>query len=139
MNNTANQILDSNCIGTRPEYDMAQIGNNLRQLRLQHNYTVEQIRDYLCIGSVQAIYKYERGDALPLADKMFALMELYNANLQDIIHTASIEKEGDNLSPSFVFTFIFLQLHICRSNRFLQEQLRVLIQENIPAHKCICK
>lgn len=45
----------------------------------------EEVRKYLCLGSVQAVYKYEKGIGYPPADTMFALMELYEADLRDVI------------------------------------------------------
>ena len=44
----------------RREYDMKQIGQNLRRLRISKKLSVEDVRKYLCLGSVQAIYKYEK-------------------------------------------------------------------------------
>lgn len=68
----------------RPEYDMKLIGKNLRRLRKRKNLSVDEVREYLCLGSVQAVYKYENGKNLPPADTMFALMELYGASVYDI-------------------------------------------------------
>ena len=45
----------------RPEYDMKVIGQNLKRLRVAKNLSVDDVREYLCLGSVQAIYKYEKG------------------------------------------------------------------------------
>ena len=68
----------------RPEYDMKVMGRNLRRLREEKNLTVEDVREYLCLGSVQAVYKYETGRGYPQVDTMFALMELYDADMYDI-------------------------------------------------------
>lgn len=68
----------------RPEYDSKVIGENLRRLREEKSLTVDEVREYLRLGSVQAVYKYEKGKSYPTADTMFALMELYEANLSDI-------------------------------------------------------
>ena len=70
----------------RPEYDMRQIGRNLRRLRERKNLTVEQVREYLCLGT-------ETGKSYPQTDTMFALMELYDADLYDVIG------ESNELSP----------------------------------------
>lgn len=70
----------------RREYDIRVIGENLRRLRLEKSLSVEEVREYLKLGSVQAVYKYERGEGLPQTDTMFALMELYDAKLEDIIN-----------------------------------------------------
>ena len=77
----------------RPEYDLKIIGRNLRRLREAKHLTAQQVRDYLRLGSVQAVYKYERGLSYPQTDAMFALMELYGASLRDIVddHTFCIE------------------------------------------------
>ncbi len=69
----------------RTEYDLKVIGRNLRRLREAKCMTVEQLREYLCLGSVQAIYKYEAGIGYPQADTMLALMELYEVGVNEIV------------------------------------------------------
>ena len=69
----------------RPEYDMKVIGNNLKRLREAKSLSVKDVQEYLGLGSVQAIYKYESGKGYPQVDTMFALMELYGADLYDIV------------------------------------------------------
>ena len=46
--------------------------------------TVEEVRAHLQLDSVQAVYKYEAGRSYPPTDAMFALMQLYQADLCDI-------------------------------------------------------
>ena len=92
----------------RPEYDLKVIGENLRRLRIEKSLSVDEVREYLRLGSVQAVYKYEKGKSYPQADTMFALMELYEANLSDIIckhedRASSFSEEG--LEPSFAFSW----------------------------------
>lgn len=69
----------------RPEYDMKVIGDNLKRLREAKSLSVKDVQEYLGLGSVQAIYKYESGKGYPQVDTMFALMELYGADLYDIV------------------------------------------------------
>ena len=69
----------------RREYDPKLIGKNLRRLREKHHLSVEQVRGYLDLGSVQAIYKYETGRNYPQADLLLALLELYQADYMDLI------------------------------------------------------
>ena len=95
----------------RPEYDLKVIGENLRRLRIGKSLSVDEVREYLRLGSVQAVYKYEKGKSYPQADTMFALMELYEANLSDITckhenRVSSFSEEG--LEPSFVIYGYFL-------------------------------
>lgn len=79
----------------RPEYDGKVIGENLRRFRKAKGYTVEDIRRYLCLGSVQAVYKYENGSSYPAADTMFALMELYGVDLYDVTGRVRPTPEAD--------------------------------------------
>lgn len=87
----------------RTEYDLKVIGKNLKRLREKHQMTVEQLREYLCLGSVQAIYKYEAGVGYPQADTLLALMELYGVGVNDIVKC----QEGELSSPSCAFRDIF--------------------------------
>lgn len=64
---------------------MKKIGQNLRRLRKAKGLSVDEVREYLYLGSVQAYYKYERGAGYMPADSLLALMELYEADLHDII------------------------------------------------------
>lgn len=82
----------------RPEYDMKVIGENLKRLREAKHLSVDDVREYLCLGSVQAVYKYEKGKSYPQADTMFALMELYDADLYDIVR----RQEEDLVSSSYI-------------------------------------
>ena len=97
----------------RREYDLQMIGDNLRRLRQQKHLSVEEVREYLRLGSVQAVYKYERGLSYPQADTMFALMELYEATLYDIIGYPVVvtDKEEDEKSSSSVF--LLTNLRFC--------------------------
>lgn len=80
----------------RPEYNPKVIGEKLRRLRKEKCLSVKEVQEYLRIGSVQAIYKYENGKGYPQADTMFALMELYEADINDIIHKHKTVIRRDN-------------------------------------------
>lgn len=77
----------------RPEYDMRKTGENLKRLRRQNGYTADEVRKYVGIGTVHAVYKWERGESFPTLDNFFALAELYGADPMDII----VRRERDNL------------------------------------------
>lgn len=70
----------------RPEYNPKVIGRNLKRLRLAKSLTVEDVRKYLRLGSVQAVYKYESGQSYPQADALLALMQLFGAEVADLIY-----------------------------------------------------
>ena len=69
----------------RFEYDKKTIGAKLRFYRQKKNLTAEEVREYLNIGSVQAIYKWENGITMPAVDNFLALMELYEINSFDML------------------------------------------------------
>lgn len=87
----------------RKDYDMKVIGGNLRKLRIENGYSIEEIREFLCLGSVQAVYKYELGSSYPPGDTLLALMEIYHADVYDIIRT---DEEDDKSSSCFIGTFL---------------------------------
>ena len=65
----------------REEFNRKIIGENLRKLRLAKGLTVEDVRCYLKLGSVQAIYKYENGVSYPQVDTFLSMLELYEAQI----------------------------------------------------------
>lgn len=79
----------------RTEYDPKVIGKNLKRLRLANKLSVKEVQKYLRLGSPQAYYKYENGSGYPPSDNLLALMELYNADLHDIIDDPAILQEND--------------------------------------------
>ena len=95
----------------RPEYDLKVIGENLKRLRKAKSLSVDEVREYLRLGSVQAIYKYEQGKGYPQTDTMLALMELYDAELSDIIceHKSKVrcfKEERHSTSPTVLSYYL---------------------------------
>ena len=56
-----------------PMIDMAATGNNIRRLRRAAQLSVRQLQEIFGFSTPQAIYKWERGDALPTLDNMTVL------------------------------------------------------------------
>ncbi|MBQ9140232.1 MAG: helix-turn-helix transcriptional regulator [Lachnospiraceae bacterium] len=69
----------------RPEYNLVETGKNLRRLREKKQLTVEDVRQYMGLGTVQAVYRWEWGRNYPTADALMALAELYDVNPQKIM------------------------------------------------------
>lgn len=100
----------------RTEYDLKVIGRNLRRLRMKNHMTVEQVREYLCMGSVQAIYKYEAGMGYPQADTLLALMELYNVGVNDIVKEYKEEQDSSFCLDFFIHRLLW-QKGLCENTR----------------------
>lgn len=81
----------------RHEYDLRVIGKNLKKYRLANGLSVEEVKEYMHLGTTHAIYKWERGDGLPQADSLMALMELYGIDRMSKI------TEGSIMLPSSLF------------------------------------
>ena len=77
-------------MNTFPVIDMEATGANIHALRNTNNLTVESVRDYLGLESVQSIYKWQRGDSIPSVDNLVALGRLFHTPLDDIIITREI-------------------------------------------------
>ena len=69
----------------RPEYDTKELGRKLKYCREKKDLTVEAVRQYLRLSSVQAIYRWESGVALPTLDNFMALMDLYDVNPKSLM------------------------------------------------------
>ena len=70
--------------GKRAEFNMHLFGRNLKKFREKKGLSVEEVRAYLGLGSVQSVYQYENGIAMPRADALLSLMELYEITPADL-------------------------------------------------------
>lgn len=80
--------------GSRPEYDMKAMGRKMKYYRRLRNLTVEDVRVYMQLSSVQAIYKWESGLCFPTADNLMALAELYQVNPMDLMPKCAVGASG---------------------------------------------
>ena len=84
----------------RPEYDMKAMGQKMKYYRKLRMLTVEEVRAYMLLSSVQAIYKWESGMCFPSADNLMALAELYQVSPVDLM-PKRIEKEIKSETEGF--------------------------------------
>ena len=68
-----------------PTIDIKATGQNIARLRNDTGITVKKMQDILGFGTPQAIYKWQRGDALPTIDNMVVLADMFNVRIDDII------------------------------------------------------
>lgn len=79
-----------------PVLDARATGERIRELRVQHHLKVEDISRFMGFESVQAIYKWQRGDSLPTIDNLYALSVLFETSVDDILRGS----KGEDDSPS---------------------------------------
>lgn len=71
-----------NCI---PVVDLAATGMKIEMLRKQSGLSVRDLQDIFGFSTPQAIYKWQRGTALPTVDNLVALAAIFGVTLDDII------------------------------------------------------
>ena len=76
-----------------PMIDMAATGSNIRRLRCEAKLSVRQMQEIFGFTTPQAIYKWQRGDALPTLDNMTVLSRTLGVPMEEIIVYQSTGKE----------------------------------------------
>ena len=98
---------------TFPVIDMNATGANIKRLRLQKGLTVRDLQDYFGFEEPQAIYKWQRGESLPSVDNLYALGNLLEISMEDILvsanHKLSIiksEQQANTCCSDFLLKYI---------------------------------
>ena len=68
-----------------PTIDKRETGINIRRLMDQRGITVKNVQEYLGLGSVQSVYHWLNGISLPSIDNLYALSELLQTSMEDIV------------------------------------------------------
>ena len=65
-------------IVTLPAIDMVATGRNITKLRENKNLTVKQLQKIFGFTTPQAIYKWQRGQAMPTVDNLVVLAQVFD-------------------------------------------------------------
>ncbi len=88
----------------RPEFNLSATGKNLRRLRKEKHMSVEAVRKYMGLESVQSIYSWELGYNFPTADNLLALAELYEVNPGELLVRKTYRpEEGRESAAVFLY------------------------------------
>lgn len=68
-----------------PVIDIVATGKNIRRLRLEKGYTVDEMQTYLGLGCPQGIYHWQAGRSLPSIDNLDAISRLWGVSMNDIL------------------------------------------------------
>ena len=68
-----------------PVIDMTATGRNITRLRMNAGITVKDLQDIFGFNTPQAIYKWQRGTALPTVDNLVALAAVFGVRIDDIL------------------------------------------------------
>ena len=76
---------------TIPVIDMALTGRNIVKLRTDRGLSVSRLRQILGFATPQAIYKWQRGMALPTIDNLVVLAAVFGVTMDEIIVTKAAD------------------------------------------------
>ena len=68
-----------------PVIDMSATGINIIRIRVNAGLTVKDLQDIFGFSTPQAIYKWQRGTALPTVDNLVVLAAVFDVKIDDII------------------------------------------------------
>ena len=68
-----------------PVIDMAATGQNIARLRKRAGLTVKDLQDVFGFATPQAIYKWQRGTAMPTLDNIAVLAAVFGVMIDDIL------------------------------------------------------
>ena len=71
-----------NCV---PVINMTATGKNIMRLRINAGMTVKDLQDVFGFSTPQAIYKWQRGTAMPTLDNMVLLATVFGVRMDEII------------------------------------------------------
>ena len=72
-------------MGTLPSIDMAATGVNIFQMRQRMGMTVQDLQNIFGFSSPQAIYKWQRGEAMPTIDNLVILASVFDTTMDAIV------------------------------------------------------
>jgi len=68
-----------------PTINLVKTGENIVTLRNRNKMTVRDLQRSFGFSTPQAIYKWQKGQALPTVDNLVILAMLFNVNIDDIL------------------------------------------------------
>lgn len=72
-----------------PVIDPVATGANITRLRRERGFTVRDLQRFFGFEEPQAIYKWQRGQSLPSIDNLYALSQLFQISMNEILVPSS--------------------------------------------------
>ena len=72
-------------MNTWPVIDMTATGRNIVRMRQNAGLTVKDLQDVFGFSTPQAIYKWQRGMAMPTVDNLVVLAAVFGVTIDDIL------------------------------------------------------
>jgi len=68
-----------------PVINMVKTGKRIESARKAAGYSVKDLQDAIVLESVQAIYKWQRGESLPTVDNLLVLSHLFRVPMESLL------------------------------------------------------
>ena len=68
-----------------PIIDKAETGKRIRRIMKEQNISARQVQEYLALSCVQSIYHWLDGRSLPTVDNLYALSELFQIPIDEML------------------------------------------------------
>ena len=68
-----------------PTIDMVATGKNIKRLRKAAGISVRELQDVFGFRTPRAIYKWQRGEAMPTIDNLVILAAMFQVKIDDIL------------------------------------------------------
>ena len=81
-----------------PVIDMTATGINITSLRVNAGMTVRDLQNVFGFTTPQAIYKWQRGTALPTVDNLVVLAAVFEVRIDDILIYRSDVQQVRNIA-----------------------------------------
>ena len=118
-----------------PVIDLAATGNNIRRLRLARGLTVRDLQSYFGFEEPRAIYKWQKGESLPTVDNLYALGNLFEVPMDQILVPVKAklhivgEQQAEPCCSSFFRSAVLDTTGVrCNFNHYYRS--RCLLREN---------
>ena len=118
-----------------PVIDLAATGNNIRRLRMARGLTVRDLQSYFGFEEPRAIYKWQKGESLPTVDNLYALGNLFEVPMDQILVPVKAklhivgEQQAEPCCSSFFRSAVLDTTGVrCNFNHFYRS--RCLLREN---------
>lgn len=72
-------------MNTLPVIDMTATGRNIVRMRQSAELTVKDLQDIFGFSTPQAIYKWQRGTAMPTVDNLVVLAAVFGVTIDQIL------------------------------------------------------
>ena len=72
---------------TYPVLDPQATGQRIKEIRMRKHISVNDICQFMGFENPQAVYKWQRGESIPSVDNLYALSQLFETSMENILCT----------------------------------------------------